>query len=519
MQIDILDKQTVHQILFETNSYQNKARKEREWDSYQIKEGLVREYVKAQLKTLFPKNHLKMRISDVNITKKVIDKISKAYSLPPQRIIPGASVDQNDSLNEIYKEGEFNCAFRNFDWIYNLHRYSLMWVNYDYEESEYEVSALKPFEYDIVRDPNSGDLLCVVLSYPDIEITTNGLKGNIPVEISDGINQLIQESQFDSGSEHKVFALWTPENHVVVIWSKKTTMTASGKKEYSYSVTYVPIDSNPENINPLGMLNFVYKQKSDSIDYPTSNPLAQQTINYNIFNSDILTAATMQGFGQAVFKYPEGSDIIEQEVGYMNAIKLPQSTMPDAKETSFEFQNASPNLDGWQKLILTYLKQVLAEHGITSSQAIDGETEKFASGLDRMIAQADVQWIIQENQENYLEVENDVFEIVKAYENLNGNFEFNEFEEIKVIYQKPTVQISDSEKLNNIKMLLDMGLTDKAGALMILDPNLSEEQAQEKLAKIDQETILVRQAVNNLAQKQPSQQQNQEEPQQNNVED
>lgn len=485
MEIDILDKNVVHKILFEANSWQNKKRKEKEWAAYQIKEGMVREYVKEELKQLFPKNHLKMRVSDINVTKKVVDKLSKSYAMSPQRELPNASKDVNENLNSLYKSNKFNMAFRNFDWIYNLHKYCLFWVNYDAEMNEYRPQALKPFEYDVIRDANSGDLQCVILSYPDIDITRNSLNTNIPVEISDGINQLIQESQFDSGAEAKVFALWTPIQHAVVVWQKKSIQGAA-KKEISYSVTYVPIDGNPQNVNPLGALPFVYLQKSDAADYPTHNPLSDQTINFNVFYSDMLTSATMQGFGQAVLKYPEGAEIKEIEIGYMNAVKLPQSQVPDAPPTDFTYVNASPDLAGQQKVYLTYLKQVLAEHGITGAQSIDGENEKFTSGLDRLIANADVQWLIQDNQEQYLDVENEVFDIVKMYEAMNGNFEFQDFEEIKVIYQKPTVQISDSEKLNNIKMLLDMNLKSRAQALMILDPNLSEQQSEEMIAKLDQ---------------------------------
>jgi hypothetical protein len=323
----------------------------------------------------------------------------------------------------------------------------------------------------------------------------------MPSEISDGMNQLISESQFDSGSESKVYALWTETQHAVIVAQKKVNKTAT-KTNINYAITYVPIDGNPNNINPLGMLPFVYLQKGDSVDYPVSNPLASQTINYNVLNSDLLTASSMQGFGQAVLKYPAGSEITELEISYMTAIKLPQSTELDAKPTEFEYVNASPNLEGQLKVNNNYLKQILSEQGINSAQAISGETEQFNSGLDRMIAQADVQWLIQENQEMYLDLENEAFEIIKAWESLKGNNEFDQYDEIKVIYEKPTVQISDTEKLNNIKMLLDLGLKSRAQALQILDPNLSDEQAELEISEVDQPIL---DAARQVTENQPAQ--------------
>lgn len=488
MEINILDKQTVQSILFDINSWQNKQRKEDEWASYQINEGLLKEYVISELRKLFPKNHRKMRVSDINVLKKVMDKISKAYSMPPQRLLPEASLEVNTELNKLYKNGKFNQAFRYFDLVYNRHKYGLLWANYDQESDQYRPQALKPFEYDIIKDQNTGVVKCVVLSYPDLEITQNGINGALPDSVSDGLNQLIAESQFDSGSESKVYALWTDTQHAVVVANKKTLKTASGT-DINYAITYVPIEGNPSNVNPLGELPFVYLQKGDAVDYPVSNPLASQTINFNIFYSDMLTAATMQGFGQAVFKYPEGSEVKDVEIGYMSAVKLPQSTAPDAKDTDFNYVNANPNLDGQQKVYLTYLKQILAEHGITNAQAINGENEQFSSGLDRLIASADVQWLIKENQEQYIEVENELFKKIKAWERLKGNTMFEQYEEIKVIYEKPQVMISDTDKLNNIKMLLELGLKNRAQALQILDPNLSEDQAKEQILMIDSERM------------------------------
>ena len=488
MEINILDQSVVQSIIFAINSWQNKQRKEKEWDSYQINEGLMREYVIAELKKLFPKNHRKMRTSDINVVKQVIDKVSKAYSFPPMRFIPESTPEINNNLNALYKNGKFNQAFRYFDQIYNRHKYALMWANYDAENDQYRPQALKPFEYDLIKDSNTNQVLCVILSYPDLEITQSGLNGSVPAEISDGLNQLIVESQFDSGSESKVYALWTATQHAVIVVQKKVTKTAQ-KTDINYAITYVDIDGNPQNINPLGKLPFVYLQNGDAIDYPVSNPLPAQAIQYNVLSSDLYTAGTMAGFGQAVFKFPEGSEIKDIEIGYMTAVKLPQSTIPDSPETDFTYVNASPNLEGQQKLCLTYLKQVLADCGITGSQSVTGENEKFASGIDRLIATADVQSHIRNNQEQYLDVENDLFQLIKGWESLKGNNEFEQYEEIKVIYEKPQVMISDTEKLNNIKMMIDLGLSNRWQAKQMIDPNLSDDQAKEQIAMVDEERI------------------------------
>lgn len=485
MNIDIRNPDIVKLIVNDIESPENKDRKKLEWDAYMCTQGSLKSYVQNRLSLLFPKHSKKMRVSDISISKKVIDKIAKAYSIAPIRSIESDNKDVQDEFATIYKDSCFNYSMREFDSIFNLHRQALMWVKFDENEQEFEPMALRPFEYDLVRDPNTGKVLCVILNYPDQEITMANMFNQTSNSVSDGVNQLITESQFDSGTQSKVYAMWTDEAHVVVVFTKKEIKDIAGGVKYQYAVTYVPIPNNEEMVNPLGELPFVYKQKTSASDYPVHNQITEQTINFNILYSDLLTAASMQGFGQAIFSYPENSEVRELEIGYMSAIRLPQSTEPNAPKTEFSYANANPDLEGQRKTYLNYLHNVLSEHGINNDQAIDGGVEKFASGLDRLIANADVQWLIQENQECYQEVENEMFDVVKAWNKLMGNNLLETVDDIKIYYPKPTIQISDTDKLNNIKMLLDLRLKTRAQALMMLDPNLSIDQATNEISEVD----------------------------------
>ncbi len=488
MQINLLDKYVVGKILSDVESQQNKERKRLEWEAYQCTQGELRQYVINKLQALFPKNFRKMRVSDISVSKKVNDKLAKAYSIAPIRSVNSPSQTLKQELEATYKDGKFNSAYRDFDSAFNLHRYGLFWLDYDFSKQNFRPMALRPYEFDVIRDQVTGEVICVILNYPDNEITrwkSYKVDGDDnSYSVSDGINQIISESQADSGAESKVFALWTNEQHVVVVFTKKQVKTASGT-EYNYAVNYVPLPGNAEMVNPLGELPFVYKQTSTSIDYPVMNQITAQTINFNILYSDLLTAATMQGFGQAVLSYPDNSEVKEIEIGYMNAVKLPQSMEPDAPKTEFKFENPSPNLQGQKDVYLTYIKQVLSEHGINSSQAISGDVEQFASGLDRLIANADVQWAIQLNQECYQDLEQEVFQKIKAWNRLLGNNIFEPVESISVYYPKPTVQISDTERLQNIEKLIQLRLKTRAQALMMIDPNLNEEDAQAQIDAID----------------------------------
>lgn len=492
MNIDITDAEIVKLIIQDIESPQNKERKRQEWEAYQCTEGLMRNYVMKRVQELYPKNWKKMRISDVSLSKKINDKVSKAYSQNPVRSLDQEVSDETkDMLADIYKEGCFNSAYREFDSSFNLHRYSNFWVNYDMEAGKYRPQNLRPYEYDLVRDPNSGDVLCVILNYPDLEVTRQNLYFGADLAVTDGVNQLIAESQVDSGSESKVYALWTDTQHAVVVVTKKVVNDMSGRptSQISFAITYVPLKDNPNSVNPLGKLPFVYKQKGASTDYPFHNQITEQSINYNLMMSDLITAASMQGFGQAILSYPENAEIKEVEVGLMAAVRLPQSTKLDAPKTEFKFESPSPDLAGQKTICDNYMYSVLAEHGIDGGQSNDKGSTTFTSAADRYMASADVQWIVKENQEVYQELEEEVFEIIKLWEGLNGNNAFDKAEELKVYFPQPTINITESDKLKNIEMLLKLRLKTRPQALMILDPNLTEQQAEDEIQEVDDESL------------------------------
>ena len=129
------------------------------------------------------------------------------------------------------------------------------------------------------------------------------------------------------------------------------------------------------------------------------------------------------------------------------------------------------------------------EHGLKNTSAVGSEGQDFSSGLQMAIANSSVQDEIEQNQQLYVGVEKEIFEIIKAWEAFKGNSVFKDDDEVSVIFKKPKVMISDAEVLANIEKRLSLGLIEKWEALRILDPNLSEDDAREKADTIMQSSI------------------------------
>ena len=166
---------------------------------------------------------------------------------------------------------------------------------------------------------------------------------------------------------------------------------------------------------------------------------------------------------------------------------IPDANIPAPPTT---YISPNPKLSEQKDIAMNYLKQIMHEHGLENiNMELKGSTAE--SGISKAISGSSVQKIINKNQMLYSRVEKEVFDILKRWTEVLAlpNMRLQTDDELRVIYPKPKVMISDTETLNNIKMKLELGLIEKWEAFIALDPNLSEEEAKEKLERINIEKM------------------------------
>jgi len=464
--LDILNPEHLRLIIGDVESNDNKTRKLHAWKAFNCLEGNQKQYVEEKLQALYPRTHDKFRIGDILITKKVIGKIAKAYKNTPKRNLENDQ--QTEDLETIYNEFKFDRAFKEFDKIFNLHKYSCMWLKYLNDEKEYALQALAPYEYDLVRDEVTGKPLIFILSYPDTS-TTGGSK------FADGVETVTAESQADSSAQSKLYSIWS-DTHFVKI-RVRTERTDEGSK---LKVEILINEENLENKNEAGVLPIVFLSNDTSVDFPIPNNLSDQSIAWNVGFSDYKTASASQGHGILTYSYPDGQKKQQTlRTGMHTAIDLPQSANPNAPETKAEYINANPNLGDQLEGLKFEAANILDDHGIKAGSSLQGQdAESFSSGFDRLLASADVQDIIEDNQTLYADVEQDVFTLVATFENELNKKTFKIDQELSTTYEKPKVLISDKETLGNIEQRERLGTLLPWQKHQILDPNLSEENAK-----------------------------------------
>ena len=465
-EIDIVNRNHVGQLIREIEGSQNVARKKEAFISFECQEGRQKDHIQERLKHLYPETSQKFRVGNVAVVSKVIKKKAKAYKNQPSRKLK--TDKETNALAAIYDGFKFSRAFKEADKIYNREKYTCLWLSYENprENSEelkgsYSLQALAPYEYDLVRN-DKGVPKIFILSYPDTEVT----KG------ADGIEQTITEDQRDTSADSRTYSIWS-ENYFV----KVTTRSRAGDK--------VTIESMEAKPNPIRRLPIAFLSQDTASDYPIASSLADKTLDWNVEFSDLKTAAATQGHGQLVIKHSETMKLRQLHMGMHTAINLPQPKKPEEKPTEDDYISASPDLLGQLDVLKFSLVQLLDDEGIITKSAIEGGADQVKSGFDRLLKEADVQDVIEDNQELYADcLEQDVYLVLKAYEDALNTSIFTS-NDLQVTFEKPKVLISDSETLDNIKKREELGLLLPFEKHIIVNPNLTDKQAQKREEEIE----------------------------------
>jgi hypothetical protein len=467
--IDLTNREHLHLLINEIEGAQNVERKRHAFRAFECQEGKQKDHVKDRLKVLYPQTFQKFRVGNVAAVNKIIKKKSKAYKTEPLRTLDNEV--QTRQLNEIYDAHKFSRAFKEADRIFNLHKYVCLWLAYDnppeYSEElkgRYYLQALAPYEYDIVAD-DKGNPLIFIMSYAGTEAT----KG------ADGIEQTISEDQRDTAAETKKYSFWSKDHFAKVITRGRSKQAAK----------FESVELKP---NPIGRLPIAYLSNDTAADYPITSSLADKVIDWNVELSDLKTAAATQGHGQLVLSHPEGMNLQQLHMGMHTAINLPQSKKPTDRETKAEYISASPDLSSQLEILKFSLSQIMDDEGIVAKSVMaGGGVDQVSSGFDRLLREADVQDIIEDNQALYADcLEQDVYQVLVAYEDALNTAVFSS-ERINVSFEKPKVLITEKEVRENIKLDEELGLSLSYEKHMIINPNLSVGQAKEREALIQAE--------------------------------
>ncbi len=507
---DLLDIEKRVLIIKDIQSSENQGRKDEAYKRYLCLKDKTKDYVVKELLKQFDGStveEMSYCISNISVTKKIIDKLARVYANGVKRTVP----DQKDLTTQIEKLStalELNQVMKKVNRFLKLHKNVALFVkpvpSYDSDDGDQifslKLMVLAPYLYDVVEQYHDRErALCYVLSHyspmgggANSLLATNVARAGraflTPTikPAGDGRDETIAGAGSDDNIDKKEY----------IFWSDKYHFTCNEKGEIIKSEIGDNNQPNPEN--PIGLCpiqEFAIEQDG-TFWAQGGDDIVDGGILINSLITNLNHIGITQGYGQF---YMSGKNLPKQiKLGPNKAITMEVDTKDDP-EPKIGFANANAPLQELQKSIEMYAALLLTTNNLTST-GISANLDTYrneASGVALIIDKAESMEDVQDQQQIFIDREPCVWERICAWLNYYGSrdlldedlVEFKDLdpevmETINLKFGDAQPIMSETEKLNNITFRAKLGINTAIEILMKDDPSMTEEEALAKLTDL-----------------------------------
>ena len=363
----------------------------------------------------------KVVTGNVNVTKRVIDRISLIYMTPPKRLYtkedtPDLFIDKDLKLQRLER-------------ITNLLDAVLLKPCWRNDSIEYDI--IWDFEPIFEDDP----LTPSAIMYP------------------------ITKKATVLSTDPELWAYWDSEHHFVV--------DANGKQYTN--------DDNPDMINPYGRIPFVEchregKPEMDYLDTNASNDLIATNLAINVAETNKNANVMFQSFGY-LFVNGAGIDKDSMKIGQdkINYLGV------DGTISIVSPPNAIPALD--DSIRSSY--KMLAQNYHLPANFVEGTTAE--SGVALRMRNQELQDDRKSDVTRWRNIEYELFELEQLIIAVELGQDAGELEDVD--FEESTDILSDQEQREKWDWELSKGLIDLADIMIQKNPDLTREEAEEILAE------------------------------------
>lgn len=432
-----------------------------------IYNGNLLPYIKKELKSAFTRDdgtlsptydQLTDRIVPINVLERIIDRKSKIYSPGPKREVVGEGATDGDrEVLTYYEEGlkitrQLNLVNEQF----NLFDYALAEpVAYDGRLflRAYKNSQFLPWSDDVI-DPTN----------PTVFLIYHGMKKD------------------EKGNETRLLRAYSAKDFAI--------FNESGEVDTEEMAKY-----GSDGTNPHGILPFYYfnrKQHSELIPTARTDTYAM-TVLVPVLLTDV-------GFGLKfqAFSLLYGIDVDDAKRPFSPSVMWVFKS-PKDREAKPEIGSIKPEIDAQQSVdyVVSVVSLWLSSRGIRPG-AVVGElnASNFTSGVSKIIDEMDTSEDRQNQIEFFRPVEEDMLK--DTVHTFHPNWQstgdvdpsipaFTKTSSVSVSFPEQTPIVNRSQVISDVDKEMELGLEHRRGAMKRLNPDMTEEEIDLKLAEIDAE--------------------------------
>ena len=430
-----------------------------------------------------------MRLTPINLLKKIVDKRAGVYKRPPTR---KASVDKDQALVDHYvEEMAFNVLMQKANKYLCLLSNSVLYIRP--HEGCLKADVLPNYLYSIVPDPYEPTepetfILSAfaqegIVSPQTAPISATGAQSFSEQKYTKPAGDIVasQEQSTDPSAAQYIF--WNEHEHF--------TTDSNGSKYFNPTLDDTQFD------NPIGkcpLINIARDRDTD-VWATQGEDMVDLTIALQMGWTDVMTIAKHQGF--SILTITSEDQPKDMRLGVNRAVWLKAN--PNGPQPSIGYVQGNSPLAQYKELLTELLGLLLTTNNMDPG-AIGGanKPQNYTSGFHALLAMADSLEAIEADKPLMLDVEKEAWELIAAWHNwmfdnqmlepeIAALGKFSEGFSLVIQFADVKPLESEDERINRIKTLLDMGLITKIDAIKRLHLDMTDEQAAEKLDLIDKE--------------------------------
>jgi hypothetical protein len=416
-------------------------------------EGKIRQYVKERINKEIKDAHeqweVSNRILEIDIVKRIVKKLARAYRESPVRTLVNGNDNDKLMFDWYMQNTNIKDVFQHVDKNYNNFKEALVQCFFHIDSGLPYFKTWSPHQYIAVSDDNQ-----------------------------DESNPTVYATQYAIDDKNQVILLCVSD-------------TETWLQDLKGDVKLNP--DNEFGLNEYGLSPFIYikNTSTDVMPYPDDSMISVATL-IPMLCGDINYAIKYMAYG-IVYGINIKDDLIRRGPNaFWNLMPFDENSgIPPSIGTLKPDIDIKDVFDG----IMMQLQLWLNARGISASIFGYG-TSSIQSGVSKMIDESDVSAIIEENQQKYIDMEKELFNFVFHYgheqwktsnpEIPQGSFSPDCY--VNTTFQKVDVIKTRSELVAEVKEELATGLLSKKRAVKRLNPNMSDDEVEELLIEIKEES-------------------------------
>lgn len=475
-------------------------RKNESLKRHELNRGLSKKWVEDSLKkeTLSDDTIALMinRASNISVLRKISTKIAKCYAGGAIRTVEGDEASTK-SVEMLSDELDINTVLDRADKYSYFDNNALAYVipelaNVDDEgKSQFKLKlrVLPSYSYDVISD-------AYYPSKPKAIILSQFPTGATQVEQFIKEGQTGREGSVQSHQDHLSRGKTLEQsNWRAIWWTDKYHFTTDIEGRI-----IPPSTPNPEmdGLNPIGTLPFIpiVTEAQDECYWVTGgNDLVDGDLWINKTLTDLSTIAYVQGWGQPVMTGKDLPKVVH--AGPNKCIMLEQKSN-DEPTPQFFFAQASPDITSWLSFIEQYTALLLSTRNLSPRNvSAKLDATNVASGIALLIEKSESTDDVKNKQREFQDKEPLIWEVIRRWHSLyfDAKLLVPDFMEIapikdsnvKVKFLPISVPVTEGEVLDNLKKRSDLGIATLKDLIMLDNSDLSEEEAEAKVAELEAE--------------------------------